>query len=387
MANEEHLKILKQGVGAWNKWRRENRGINPDLSGADLTRGYLGLVDFSVTDLSLATLNQATLNGAQLFVANLRRASLRGADLTSADLAFADCRDADLGGADLSWAQLHHAFLNNAQLVGVDLRFANLSEAQLEGADIRGSFLIGTVLGDVDLGGLKGLEDCVHMGPSIIDHRTLQQSGMLPVEFLRGCGLAEWQIKAAELNQGGLTPGQVNDVVCAVFNAYCDKPVLYFSTVISYSHEDKDFAQTLHHYLDDEKGIRCWKDEHQMLPGDDKRDAIDRGIRLWDKVLLCCSKSSLNRYWVNTEIDKALKKEETLWRERGKKTLVLIPLNLDGYLFDWEDSRASVLTDRYAEDLVGWKKNPEKLKRALDRIEKALRADDSGREPPPEPRL
>ena len=33
MANEEHLKILKQGVEQWNKWRLEN-SIESDLSGA-----------------------------------------------------------------------------------------------------------------------------------------------------------------------------------------------------------------------------------------------------------------------------------------------------------------------------------------------------------------
>jgi uncharacterized protein YjbI with pentapeptide repeats len=36
MANPEHLKILDQGVAAWNKWRVENSRIFPDLEGADL---------------------------------------------------------------------------------------------------------------------------------------------------------------------------------------------------------------------------------------------------------------------------------------------------------------------------------------------------------------
>jgi hypothetical protein len=38
MANEEHLKILRQGVAAWNEWRRENPELRPDLSGADLNK-------------------------------------------------------------------------------------------------------------------------------------------------------------------------------------------------------------------------------------------------------------------------------------------------------------------------------------------------------------
>ena len=36
MANEEHLKIIKQGVNAWNQWRERNPDIIPDLSKADL---------------------------------------------------------------------------------------------------------------------------------------------------------------------------------------------------------------------------------------------------------------------------------------------------------------------------------------------------------------
>ena len=41
MANPKHLKILKQGVDAWNKWRVENPGITPVLEGADLREADL----------------------------------------------------------------------------------------------------------------------------------------------------------------------------------------------------------------------------------------------------------------------------------------------------------------------------------------------------------
>jgi hypothetical protein len=40
MANPEHLEILKQGVEAWNTWRRANPSIEPDLTRASLSGAY-----------------------------------------------------------------------------------------------------------------------------------------------------------------------------------------------------------------------------------------------------------------------------------------------------------------------------------------------------------
>lgn len=47
MANEEHLKILKSGVNAWHKCRRENTGVRPYLRDADLRDANLRFADFN----------------------------------------------------------------------------------------------------------------------------------------------------------------------------------------------------------------------------------------------------------------------------------------------------------------------------------------------------
>jgi hypothetical protein len=38
MSNQEHLKILKSGVPSWNKWRKDNPEIEPNLAGFDLCK-------------------------------------------------------------------------------------------------------------------------------------------------------------------------------------------------------------------------------------------------------------------------------------------------------------------------------------------------------------
>jgi hypothetical protein len=146
MANEDHVARLKQGVKAWNAWRRKNKTVVPDLSGAKLVAKILS-------------------------DANLRGANLSGAELIGVFLFGVDLRDADL---------------RDAKLIG-----ANLYGANLGGADLSGAALGETFLTNVDLSKVIGLDTCTHLGPSSIDYRTLEKSPNLPLAFLRGVGLPD----------------------------------------------------------------------------------------------------------------------------------------------------------------------------------------------------
>ena len=98
MAESEHLRILKEGVSTWNRWRQEHADICPDLHNLSL----------AAFDLRGANLAGANLNGA-----NLSKANLVGANFTEADLRGADLRGADLSKTNLTGVNFSQSTIDN----------------------------------------------------------------------------------------------------------------------------------------------------------------------------------------------------------------------------------------------------------------------------------
>lgn len=153
MANKEHLKILKQGVEAWNKWREQNPEIKPDLMDAVLSRAKLSGANLSEAKLIEANLSEAKLVGVDFIKANLSGVNLIGANLRAAKLIAVDLSNANLMGANLIETNLNKANLTRAKLSGAHLSGAKLSEADLSEANLRDAFIIKADMTKANLGG------------------------------------------------------------------------------------------------------------------------------------------------------------------------------------------------------------------------------------------
>ena len=136
MANEGHVILLKASVAEWNDWRLKNRGLRPDLAGADLSGRSLASADLSQADLT-----GADLSGTVLRAANLSRAKLFRVDGSEADFGSAVLRRANLSQAELIRADFREADLTGATLVRANLSGANLALALLESANFGQAFL------------------------------------------------------------------------------------------------------------------------------------------------------------------------------------------------------------------------------------------------------
>jgi hypothetical protein len=208
------------------------------------------------------------------------------------------------------------------------------------------------------------LDLAVHYQPSSVSSETLR---------LTASGLANMPQPARNATFRFLANSGIDEELLAIVRTWIDRPVEFCSVFLSHSFLDKLFARKLYADLRS-VGVDCWFDEKQILPGDNILDLVDQGIRIWDRLILVCSKSSLSvrsGWWVEQEVERALAKERQL-RLTGSRFSVLVPITLDNYIFDrWENRFKANVIDKHVGDFRKWQE-PETYSLAFERLLMAL---------------
>jgi len=144
------------------------------------------------------------------------------------------------------------------------------------------------------------------------------------------------------------------------------------SCFISHSSKDKRFCDRLYADLR-AKDVQAYYFPKNARWGETVWGEIGRGIERHDKVVVVCSKNSLQSGPVLREIERALNRED----REGKN--FLLPIRIDDYLFEcWEHPRKADVVSKVVGDFRGWDQSPEKYDAAFRNLLRALEADGSG---------
>jgi len=357
MANKKQIKIIRSGIAKWNEWREKSCGIIPDLSGANLNCLDLRDANLYRTDLSGAILRDANLIGADFREARLYRAdvsdvNISGTDFYGADLYRADFSGTNLSSSDLSYVDLSYADLNQANLTGSILYSAKFKRTRMINTNFNDVRLEDTTFDDIDLSQVIGLINTIHEGPSTIGIDTIYRSkGNIPPQFLRDAGVPEEFIKKI--------PSLIK-----VGSVKLD------SCFISFGKEDRKFCEKLLADLKD-RGVRTWMYHEDARIGRENMAEIDRAIRNYDKVVLICSETSLDRPHVIEEIERACQREV-----RDKKD-ILFPVTVDNYVHGrWDHHRQADVCKKVIGDFIGWEDDPAKYEASLNKLIDDLNRDE-----------
>lgn len=281
-AAETAGEVLVQGTSVMllNALRARFSGLKLELIGRDLRgRPQPWAHDVHVQILfdydRLDTHETRDFSGANLSHARFDDSILRGIDFHGATFEGAFLVDADLSRADLRGVSFKHAFLNGT----------NFNRAQLAGADFTGAELSRTLLTDVDLSEVKGLDAVHHMTPSEISLSTLTAS--------------QFKVSPAFLRRAGVSRGLIDDL--AKGQRFARQ---YETCFLSYSSKDRPFADKLYRSLED-ASVRVFWDWFDVLPGESLRDQIVEAIHQHDRLIVVLSDHGMASDWVRQEIELA----------------------------------------------------------------------------------
>lgn len=350
MALRQLWREYKGGRRAFQKVRLDGADLRDmDLCDVSFNGASLQSVDFSGSLLLRTSFTGANLTGASLNTTLVHGASFVDSNLT----------DADLYHADLLAADLTRAVCINADMRFARLQAANLTEADLDGARLTGLQIGGTVMADTDIRPLCSASRVTHGSPSYVDARSVMKSYSHPglKQFMLSCGIpdafAEFMIDCAR----SLGDPAVQTLMRSIF--------------ISYGAPDEKIARKIYNALL-AHGIVTFFFPDTARIGERIGSEVFSQLQTYDRVLLICSRKSLQRRGVLNEIREVLDREA-----KDGAANYLLPITLDGYVLrGWrkvQPDLAERVGRRVIANFRGATRNQPIFDRALARVIDALK--------------
>jgi hypothetical protein len=153
-----------------------------------------------------------------------------------------------------------------------------------------------------------------------------------------------------------------------------DTPAAGPTVFISYASEDRAFVKVLGDALAAAK-IECCIDwqSSKFEPGLELLSVLGSAVDEGERVLFCASRNSLTKHHTDVELTLAFEKEREL-RMRGADGDIVIPLDLDGFMFQTEDRNPKrlLLTSRVVASFKGWQPGMDLPQAELARLVRAI---------------
>ena len=342
-------------VGAYERGERTFVGVV--IRQADFRGQHLEGAGFAEVSLPDAVFDDAHLADAWFSEADLPGASFERTTLYDAHFIDVDLPGSRFRQSNLSYGGINGVDFTDADLSGCNLTGTHVRVSAFQDATMDGITLGDTAFSDTDLSPFCDAADLVHEGPSYVDLRSVLRSYRHPglKRFLIDCGvpplIAEYTIAAAEAEGDALA-------------------TLMRSTFISYGGPDEAFARRLYEELR-AHGVTTFFFPETARLGKRIGDEVHSRIQEHDRVILICSRASLDRPGVRNEI------QETFDREaRDGGATYLLPIRLDDYvLTGWDDPLAPRVRDRVVGDFTGAMDDDRAFDRAMRRLLAALKKD------------
>ena len=320
MANPEHVRLVKQGSEAVNKWIRANpkKKLNlsnarldnieltdVDLIGANLTGAYFDGAILAAVDLSDAHLRGATFGQSSLFSVNMQRANMRNVDWLTCSIFDANYSHSNLSGAWFSIVFLSDASFHGAKLAATKIELSHTTDTNFSGTNLSKVRMAYNSISNCNLSGSIGLERTIHEGPSSIGIDTL-------ITTFRSAGDRFTPDVAKFVTNSGVPKEVLRSLEETL------KTVKNYNCFVCYGQPDAEFAEKVVKDLRS-TGVTCWLYALDSTPGKRTWEEIGQKRRETEKMIALCSAESLLRDGVKKEL------EDTIDEDPDK----LIPISLD----------------------------------------------------------